>query len=85
MNDRAQAIGIARVFLYLGVGSVIIGLLFNEFGSKILADSQEAATNGTASQAVTWSQQAMNLWPIFLLLTAFMGVVVLAIYQRELT
>jgi len=54
------------------------------FGAKILANSEEAATNGTASQAVTWSQQAMNLWPIFVLITGFLAVVVLAIYQREL-
>jgi hypothetical protein len=83
MNERAQSIGLARVFLYFGVGALVIGLLYNEFGAKILQNSQEAATNGTASQAVTWSQQAMNLWPIFVLLTGFLAVVVLAIYQRE--
>jgi len=84
MNERAQSIGLARVFLYFGVGALVIGLLYNEFGAKILANSEEAATNGTASQAVTWSQQAMNLWPIFVLITGFLAVVVLAIYQREL-
>jgi hypothetical protein len=84
MNERAQSIGLARVFLYFGVGALVIGLLYNEFGAKILQNSQEAATNGTASQAVTWSQQAMNLWPIFVLLTGFLAVVVLAIYQREI-
>jgi len=84
MNERAQSIGLARVFLYFGVGALVIGLLYNEFGAEILANSQEAATNGTASQAVTWSQQAMGLWPIFVLLTGFLAVVVLAIYQREI-
>lgn len=81
MDDRAQAIGIGRLFLSLGAGAIVFFIvgavtaplfeMANEHGSG------QVATNGT-----TWLQQAVDYIPIAVLFVSFFGLVAYAVFTR---
>jgi hypothetical protein len=55
-----------------------------EVTSKILPGAKDATNNAQANEATTWIQQAIDYMPLWFLIVSFMGVIILAIYQREL-
>lgn len=83
MDDRAQSIGIARFFMTIGVGAVCLFLL-TTVGDPMLNSSQNATNNATANMGTTYLSQAMDLAPFLIVLAALIGVVMLAVYQREI-
>lgn len=82
MDDRAQAIGIARFFLALAVGAVLYYVV-DRVTNPVLDQSANATGNATANQATGWLRDSIGLMPTLILVLGFLGIVVLAIYQRE--
>jgi hypothetical protein len=82
MGDRAQSIGLARFVLCLIVGAFVVWIV-RSLSTRILPGAKTATNSTKANQATTWLQQGVDWLPIALLLIAFFGIVVLAIYQRE--
>jgi len=83
MNTRAQSVGIGQFVLTLVVGGVVIYLV-TVMGEAILPGAQTATGNETANQATTWLQTVPDLLPIIILMIGFLGLIVLAIFRREL-
>jgi len=82
-DTRAQSVGLARFILSLIAGAPVIWIVW-EVTSKILPGAKASTDHEKANQATTWIQQGIDYMPLWFLLTAFFGVIVLAIYQREL-
>lgn len=83
MDNRAQSIGLARFILSLIVGAPVVWIVW-KITDPILTGARTATNNTKANQATTWLEQGVNYMPIWFLLVAFFGIIVLAIYQREL-
>lgn len=83
MDNRAQSVGLARFILSLIIGAPIIWIV-GEITSPILTRATGATADSKANQATQWIQQAIDYLPIAFLLIAFFGVIVLAVFQREL-
>jgi uncharacterized sodium:solute symporter family permease YidK len=83
MDQRGQAISLTRVFLYFGVAAFVIGVLFNEAGMAIIQGSQAAADSSQGQQAALWSQQFVELLPLFVMLSGLLSVIIAAVFQRE--
>jgi len=83
MDNRAQSIGLARFFLSLLVGVPVVWIVW-KVTDPILQGSKNATNNATANQATDWISQGVNWLPVWILLLSFMGIMILAIYQREL-
>jgi hypothetical protein len=81
-DNRAQSVGLSRFILSLIAGAPVVWIVW-EVTSKILPGAKDATNNAKANEATTWIQQYIDYLPMVLLLTAFMGILVLAIYQRE--
>jgi len=82
-DTRAQSVGLARFILSLIAGAPVVWIVW-EVTSKILPGAKDATSNAKANEATTWIQQYIEYLPMVFILVAFMGVLVLAIYQREL-
>lgn len=82
MDRRAQATGIARFFLGLIVAAVMVWII-GLTADPLLGRASNSTTSSTANQGTTYLQQAVDWWPIFALLVSVFGLVVLAIYRRE--
>ena len=82
MDDRAQAVGIARYFLALMVGAVVTWIVW-EISIPLLDQSANATNNATAQQGTEWLRTGINNLPIFFLGVSVFGLVALAVYQRE--
>lgn len=81
LDTRAQAIGIARLFLGLGVGFVMVvvvnqvtGPLFTYAGRE---GSGEVANNGTA-----WMQELVGNLPLVFVLVSLFGLVAYSVFTR---
>lgn len=83
LNNRGISIGISQFILTLAVGAVVIYLV-TESGKDILPGAKQSTMNATANQGTTWIQQVPGLLPITIALLAFFGLIVLAVYQREI-
>lgn len=83
MDNRAQAIGIGRFFLALGVGAVVWWIT-DQVTDPVLSRAANSTNNATANQATTWFTDFVGLMPAIIAVLAFLSVVVLAVYQREL-
>lgn len=82
MDERAQSIGISRYFLGIVVGAVLFWIL--SFVALRLLDRSATSTNAEyANQGTEWIRQAVLYWPYFVLLVSFFGLIVFAIYVRE--
>jgi len=82
MDSRGQAISLTRVFLFFGVAAFIIGVLFNEAAMQIIQGSQTAADSAQGQQAALWSQQFVELLPLFVMITGLLSVIIAAVVQR---
>jgi TRAP-type C4-dicarboxylate transport system permease large subunit len=82
MNDRGQSIGIARFFLALMVGAIMywIATLVTD---PLLAGSRNATNNATANQATQWFEQGVAAIPLAVTLIAFVGIIALSVFMRE--
>lgn len=81
-DDRAQAIGILRLFLSLGVGAVVIWIvtivtdpLFDHAGSS--------ANDQVSNQGTQWLQDGVGFIPILFLGIAFFGLIAYSVYRRS--
>jgi hypothetical protein len=82
MDTRAQSIGIARFFLALGVGAIAYFIL-DHVTSPVLDRATNSTGNATANQATVWFTDIVGLVPIMILFLAFLSVIVLTVFQRE--
>lgn len=83
MDNRAQSVGLARFMLSLIAAAPITWIVWQTTG-RILPGAKNATSNSSANQATTWLQQGIDYLPIWFLLVAFFGLIILSIYQREL-
>jgi len=83
MDDRGQSVGLARFILSLIGAAPVVWIVWETTG-RILPGAKNATSHSQANQATTWIQDAIDYMPIWFLLVAFFGVVILAIFQREL-
>lgn len=84
MDNRAQgSIGIARLFLSLGVGAFVIWMV-STFADNLLPGARSAGSSQYATQGTDWLASGVVLIPIFIVLIVLFGTIVLAVYQREL-
>lgn len=82
MDDRAQSIGISRLFLGLVVGAICY-FIAEQITTPVLDRAGNATTNATANQATEWFRAGVDLFPVIIAILAFLSVVVLAVIQRE--
>jgi hypothetical protein len=82
-DTRAQSMGIARFILSLIAGVPVIWIVW-KISTPILSGARATTNSTKANQATTWLEQGINWMPIWFLIVSFFGIVVLAIYQREL-
>lgn len=82
MDTRGQSIGIARYFLALIVGAIMIWIV-NEVTSPILSGAENSTTNATANQATMWMQDIIGYLPIAFLILGFFSLVVYSVFVRE--
>lgn len=82
LNNRAQAIGIARLFLGLGVGFIMVvivnavtGPLFDFAGAQ---SSDPVANNGTA-----WMQELVSNLPLMYAIISLFGLVAYSVFRRK--
>jgi len=82
MDNRAQgSIGLARFFLALGAGAIML-FIIQKIASPMLSGAR-TELSPARTQGTDWLAQGVELLPIFILLIALLSVVILAIYQRE--
>lgn len=83
MDNRAGvSIGLSRFFLGLIVAAPVTWIVWL-VTEPIYARSKNATTNSSANQATTWLSNGSEWLPIGFLLISAMGLLVLAIYRRE--
>jgi len=82
MDNRAQSVGLARFVLSLIAAAPIVWIVW-ESTSRILPGAKNATNSTKANQATVWIQQGIDWLPLAFLLIAFFGIIVLAIFQRE--
>jgi hypothetical protein len=82
MDNRAQSVGIARFILSLIAAAPIVWIVW-QTTSRILPGAKNATSHSQANQATVWIQDGIDWLPVAFLLVAFFGIVILAIYQRE--
>jgi ABC-type antimicrobial peptide transport system permease subunit len=82
MDNRAQPMTISRFFLGLLVGAIVTWGVYL-VTEPLLTRARETTSNASANQATTWLQTGTQWFPIFVLIVSFFGIVVGAIYARE--
>jgi len=82
MDSRAQSIGIARYFLALIVGAVMIWIV-DKVTAPVLSGAQNATTNASANQATTWMQDFIGWLPVAFLLLGMFSLIVYSVFIRE--
>lgn len=82
MDDRAQSVGLARFVLSLIAAVPIVWIVW-ESTSRILPGAKAGTNHSKANQATVWIQDGIDWLPMAFLLVAFFGIIILAIYQRE--
>jgi hypothetical protein len=80
-DTRGQAIGIARLFLALGVGAVVIWIV-NLVASPLFDHAESTGATGTAAQGTAWLQQGTAWLPIGFALISFFGLVAYSVFAR---
>lgn len=81
-DDRADAIGNARLFFSLFVGAAVI-FIVNEVTGPLFAEAKEDGSGQVATQGTTWLQEFGEFLPIAFLLIAFFGTIAYSVFKRE--
>lgn len=81
-DDRAQAIGILRLFLSLGVGAIVIWIV-TLVADPVLDHADAASTDTTSTQGTQWLQEGIDFIPIIFLFVAFFGLIAYSVYSRR--
>lgn len=81
-DDRAQSIGIARLFLSLTVGAFVIGIVW-QITTPLLDHARDSGSDEVATQGTMWMQAGIDHLPIIFLFIAVFGLVALSVFQRE--
>lgn len=82
MADRGQTIGIVRFFLSLIAGSFIAWMVW-EVTTPILERADAAEAGQMGNEATGWITSGVEFIAIIFLGIAVFGLLILAIYQRE--
>jgi len=82
MDTRAQSIGISRYLLALVVGAFVVWIV-QDITKPILNGAANATSNPEANQATGWLSDGVTYLPLWFLLVSFFGLLVGAIYARE--
>lgn len=83
MDDRAQAIGIARFVLALGVGAVVV-MILNEVTSPLFEHVEGQTASGDAAATGTqYLQEGVAFVPVVFLGISFFGLIAYSVYSRE--
>lgn len=82
IGDRAQAIGILRMFLSLFVGAIVIWIV-NLTTSPLFEVSEPRTDDQVSSQGADWLQQGLDYLPVLFLGIAFFGLIAYSVYRRE--
>jgi len=82
MDNRADAQGIARLFLGLGVAVVIIWVV-NLVTDPMFDYIGRQSVDSTGSQGTVWLQQGIDFLPLFFLLISFFGLVAYSVFKRQ--
>lgn len=80
MDDRAQAVGIARLFLSL-IGGAAVYWVVDETTGAIFPHIADASNSAKADSATAWFQTAVDIMPIIFAVVAFFGLIILSVYQ----
>lgn len=83
MNNRAQAIGIARLFLGLGVGAAVYWIV-SLVTDPLFDHAKEQGSGQVATNATTWLQMGVDdVMIILFLFVSFFGLIAYSVYSRE--
>jgi len=82
MDNRGQSIGIGRFLLALLVGTIMYWVV-DLTTEPMLQGSYNATNNATANQATQWFETGINALPIAIALIAFISLIALSVFQRE--
>jgi hypothetical protein len=84
MDNRAGvSIGISQFILTLVVGAFVFWIV-SLITDPILSRASNSTTNASANQATTWLSDGIGYIPVAVLLLSALGLVLLAIYRREI-
>ena len=81
-DERAQSVGIARLFLSLVV-ALVLAWIVKTVTDPILTQAAAAGETAQATQATSWFEAGVGSLFLFFLVIAVFGVVALAVFQRE--
>lgn len=83
-DERAAgSIGLSRFFLSVFVVGALLSFILMELGTPLLTGAQDATNDPTSNQASGWLLDFIDIVPIIMLLVGFLGIILLAIFQRE--
>lgn len=82
-DDRAQAIGFSRFLMATFVIGSLMWFLMDQVGRPLAQGAKNSTGNATMNQGSNWLLDFVDLLPAVILVTGVLGVIVLAIYQRE--
>jgi len=82
MDNRADAQGIARLFLGLGVAVVIIWVV-NLVTDPMFDYLGRQPPDATGAQGTQWLQAGIDFLPLFFLLVSFFGLVAYSVFKRQ--
>lgn len=81
-DTRAQAMGIARFFLALGSGAIVVYIV-TKVTTPLLDTAAERGSGQVATTGTDYLRQAVDFMPVAVLLVSFFGVVAAAVFARE--
>lgn len=82
-DERAQSIGLSRFFLSVFVVGSLLFFIMSQLGVPLLQGAKNSTGNATANQATNWFLDFVGLIPVIMILVGFLGVILLAVWQRE--
>jgi len=84
MDNRAGvSIGISQFLLTLVVGAFVFWIV-SMITDPILSRASNSTTNASANQATGWLSDGIGYIPVAVILLSALGLVLLAIYRREI-
>jgi Na+-driven multidrug efflux pump len=81
-DDRGSATSIARLFLGLIVGAIVIWIV-GLVADPVLSQASEQSSATVATTGTDYLQAGVDFFPIFILFVSFFGLIAYAVYRRE--